>query len=85
VGFGKVDGSFTGQECFHKTVFNFCILSTLRSNCLVAVEGKAFCTQNEADLLRRKETAGREKSPRSKNEWNYISTPPIRLHGVVLS
>jgi hypothetical protein len=23
--------------------------------------------------------------PRSKNEWSYISTPPIRLHGVVLS
>jgi hypothetical protein len=21
--------------------------------------------------------------PSSKNEWNYISTPPIRLHGVV--
>jgi hypothetical protein len=23
--------------------------------------------------------------PRSKNEWSYIATPPIRLHGVVLS
>jgi hypothetical protein len=23
--------------------------------------------------------------PRSKNEWSYTSTPPIRLHGVVLS
>jgi len=23
--------------------------------------------------------------PRSKNEWNYTSTHPIRLHGVVLS
>jgi hypothetical protein len=23
--------------------------------------------------------------PRSKNEWSYISTPPIRLHGIVLS
>jgi len=23
--------------------------------------------------------------PRSKNAWNYTSTPPIRLHGVVLS
>jgi hypothetical protein len=23
--------------------------------------------------------------PRSKNEWRYTSTPPIRLHGVVLS
>jgi hypothetical protein len=23
--------------------------------------------------------------PRSKNEWNYTSTPPIRLHGLVLS
>jgi hypothetical protein len=23
--------------------------------------------------------------PRSKNEWNYTSTPPIILHGVVLS
>jgi hypothetical protein len=23
--------------------------------------------------------------PRSKNEWSYIYTPPIRLHGVVLS
>jgi hypothetical protein len=23
--------------------------------------------------------------PRSKNAWSYISTPPIRLHGVVLS
>jgi hypothetical protein len=23
--------------------------------------------------------------PRSKNEWIYTSTPPIRLHGVVLS
>jgi hypothetical protein len=22
---------------------------------------------------------------RSKNEWSYISTPPIRLHGEVLS
>jgi hypothetical protein len=22
--------------------------------------------------------------PRSKNEWSYISTPPIRLHGVAL-
>jgi len=22
--------------------------------------------------------------PRSKNEWSYTSTPPIRLHGVVL-
>jgi hypothetical protein len=22
--------------------------------------------------------------PRSKNEWSYISTSPIRLHGVVL-
>jgi hypothetical protein len=22
---------------------------------------------------------------RSKNEWSYTSTPPIRLHGVVLS
>jgi len=24
-------------------------------------------------------------SSRSKNEWSYTSTPPIRLHGVVLS
>jgi hypothetical protein len=24
-------------------------------------------------------------APRSKNEWNYTTTPPIRLHGVVLS
>jgi hypothetical protein len=23
--------------------------------------------------------------PRSKNEWSYISTPLVRLHGVVLS
>jgi hypothetical protein len=23
--------------------------------------------------------------PRSKNEWSYTSTPPIRLHGVLLS
>jgi hypothetical protein len=23
--------------------------------------------------------------PRSKNEWSYTSTPPIHLHGVVLS
>jgi len=23
--------------------------------------------------------------PTSKNEWSYTSTPPIRLHGVVLS
>jgi len=23
--------------------------------------------------------------PRSKNAWSYSSTPPIRLHGVVLS
>jgi hypothetical protein len=23
--------------------------------------------------------------PRSKNAWGYITTPPIRLHGVVLS
>jgi hypothetical protein len=23
--------------------------------------------------------------PRSKNEWSYASTPPMRLHGVVLS
>jgi hypothetical protein len=23
--------------------------------------------------------------PRSKNEWSYTSTPPIRLHDVVLS
>jgi hypothetical protein len=23
--------------------------------------------------------------PRSKNAWNYTSTPPVRLHGVVLS
>jgi hypothetical protein len=23
--------------------------------------------------------------PRSKNEWSYISTPPIRHHGVVFS
>jgi len=23
--------------------------------------------------------------PRSKNEWSYTSTPPVRLHGVVLS
>jgi hypothetical protein len=23
--------------------------------------------------------------PRSKNEWSYTSTPPIRLHGVVFS
>jgi hypothetical protein len=23
--------------------------------------------------------------PRSQNEWSYASTPPIRLHGVVLS
>jgi len=23
--------------------------------------------------------------PRSRNEWSYTSTPPIRLHGVVLS
>jgi len=23
--------------------------------------------------------------PRSKNEWSYISTPPTRLHGVVLT
>jgi hypothetical protein len=23
--------------------------------------------------------------PRSKNEWSYTYTPPIRLHGVVLS
>jgi hypothetical protein len=23
--------------------------------------------------------------PGSKNEWNYTSTPPIRLHGVVLT
>jgi hypothetical protein len=23
--------------------------------------------------------------PRSKNEWSYTSTPPIRLHGVVHS
>jgi len=23
--------------------------------------------------------------PRSKNEWSYTPTPPIRLHGVVLS
>jgi hypothetical protein len=23
--------------------------------------------------------------PRSKNEWSYTSTPPIRLHGVMLS
>jgi len=23
--------------------------------------------------------------PRSKNAWSYTSTPPIRLHGVVLS
>jgi hypothetical protein len=23
--------------------------------------------------------------PRSNNEWSYTSTPPIRLHGVVLS
>jgi hypothetical protein len=23
--------------------------------------------------------------PRSKNEWSYTSTPPIRFHGVVLS
>jgi hypothetical protein len=23
--------------------------------------------------------------PRSKDEWNYTSTPPVRLHGVVLS
>jgi hypothetical protein len=22
---------------------------------------------------------------RSKNEWSYISTPPLRVHGVVLS
>jgi hypothetical protein len=24
-------------------------------------------------------------APRSKNEWSYTSTPPIHLHGVVLS
>jgi hypothetical protein len=23
--------------------------------------------------------------PRSKNAWSYTSTPPVRLHGVVLS
>jgi hypothetical protein len=23
-------------------------------------------------------------APRSKNEWSYTATPPIRLHGVVL-
>jgi len=23
--------------------------------------------------------------PRSKNEWSYASTPPIRIHGVVLN
>jgi len=23
--------------------------------------------------------------PRSKNAWSYIYTPPIRLHGVVLT
>jgi hypothetical protein len=23
--------------------------------------------------------------PRSKNEWSYTSTSPIRLHGMVLS
>jgi hypothetical protein len=23
--------------------------------------------------------------PRPNNEWSYTSTPPIRLHGVVLS
>jgi hypothetical protein len=23
--------------------------------------------------------------PRSKNEWSYTSTPPVRLHGVVLN
>jgi len=23
--------------------------------------------------------------PRSKKEWNYTSTPPVRFHGVVLS
>jgi len=23
--------------------------------------------------------------PTSKNEWSYTSTPPVRLHGVVLS
>jgi len=23
--------------------------------------------------------------PRSQNEWSYITTPPVRLHGVVLS
>jgi hypothetical protein len=23
--------------------------------------------------------------PKSKNEWRYTSTPPIRLHGVALS
>jgi len=23
--------------------------------------------------------------PRSNNEWSYTSTPPIRLHGMMLS
>jgi hypothetical protein len=30
-------------------------------------------------------TAHLHLAPRSKNEWSYTSTPPIRLHGVVLS
>jgi len=50
-----------------------------------------YCSQRTAYVS--KQSHGRDVEltthlhlvPRSKNEWSYISTPPIRLHGVVLS
>jgi hypothetical protein len=51
----------------------------------------AYCTIGTGALILRLKRQGREAdhSPPSsaevKNAWSYTSTPPIRLHGVVLS
>jgi hypothetical protein len=84
VGYGLNDWGFESRQRGGKFSLHHCVQTASGTHPTSYPMGTRVSFLGGVKRLRRKADHSLPSSAEVKNVWSYTSTPPIRLHGVVL-